>query len=118
MRSKYHVTLACDVMLDAKEETNMDDCGKAKSSGGRHCIAGAPNSQSCKNIHKKGRPMHQLPSAQMGEVCSKTLDQTLKILSRSTRCSAKLTLRIFATGITAWSLKALSKMAERRGGSN
>ena len=32
-RSKYHVTLACDVMLGAKKtnkQMNGDDCGKAK----------------------------------------------------------------------------------------
>ena len=27
-RPKYHVTLACDVMLGAKQQANMDDWGK------------------------------------------------------------------------------------------
>lgn len=30
-------------MLGAKQQTNMDDCGKSKSRGGRYCAAGAPN---------------------------------------------------------------------------
>ena len=66
-RPKYHVTLASDVLLGAKQQTNMDDCGKSKSRGGRHCLAGARKGQSCKNRCKKGTQMHQFPS-----------DQTLK----------------------------------------
>ena len=58
------MTLACDVMLGAKQQTNMIDCGKAKSRGGRYCVAGAPNGQSCKDRYKKGTRMHQFPSDQ------------------------------------------------------
>ena len=63
-RPKNHLTVACDVMVGAKQQTNMDDCGKAKSRGGRYCVAGAPNGQSCKDRYKKGTRMHQFPSDQ------------------------------------------------------
>ena len=58
------MTLARDVILGAKQQINMDDCGKSKSREGRYCVAGAPNSQSCKSRYKKGMQMHQFPSDQ------------------------------------------------------
>ena len=53
----------CDVSLCVKDQTNMAERKKTERKGGRYCVAGAPNDQSCKNnSHTPGIRMHQFPT--------------------------------------------------------
>ena len=62
-RPKRHVTSMCDVSLCVRDQTNMAERKKTERKGGRYCVAGAPNDQSCKNnSHTPGIRMHQFPT--------------------------------------------------------
>ena len=64
-RSNYHVTRLCDVKLCVKSKSNMESKAKYRK-GGRYCVAGGPNNQSCKNSsYTEGITMHQFPIDQI-----------------------------------------------------
>ena len=62
-RPKRHVISTRDVSLCVRDQTNMAERKKTERKGGRYCVAGAPNGQSCKNnSHTPGIRMHQFPT--------------------------------------------------------
>ena len=57
------MTSTCDVSLCVRDQTIMAESKKTERKGGRYCVAGAPNDQSCKNnSHTPGIRMHQFPT--------------------------------------------------------
>ena len=61
------MTIVCDVILGTRLEFIMADSEnvgqKEKKRGGRYCVAGTPNQQSCQNSNKTpGIRMHQFPA--------------------------------------------------------
>ena len=61
-RSKVHRMNICDVSWFDKFK-KMAESKKAEKPGGRYCIAGAPNKESCKNTgYTPGISMHTFPT--------------------------------------------------------
>ena len=61
-RPKYHVILLNDVSWLA-DKHNMAEAREKVKTGGRYCVAGAPNNESCKNTsYTKGVSMHTFPT--------------------------------------------------------
>ena len=61
-RSKVHRMNICDVSWFDKFN-KMAESKKAEKPGGRYCIAGAPNKESCKNTgYTPGISMHTFPT--------------------------------------------------------
>ena len=61
-RPKHHMTWPCDVTRLCSLASNLAE-KKGKSSGGRRCVAGAPNKTTCRNgSYTEGVSVHQFPS--------------------------------------------------------
>ena len=61
-RSKVHRMNVCDVSWFDKFN-KMVESKKAVKAGGRYCVAGAPNKESCKNTsYTPGISMHTFPT--------------------------------------------------------
>ena len=61
-RPNHHVTCPCDVKLLTSLEVNMAEKGK-RQRGGRRCVAGLPNGESCENnTYTENITMHQFPT--------------------------------------------------------